>query len=64
MYAAPDTTARVNPMGTPFTDKRVFNRVQANLNMVLAGVSRDSAGAALGECQVLVFRTNDKSFVA
>lgn len=64
MYAAVTNTATINPVNVPVTDGRVFNRVQANLNMSLSGVSRDSTGAALASCQVLVFRTEDKTLVA
>jgi hypothetical protein len=34
-----------------------------NLSMILGGVSRDSAGNVLGSCRVMVFRTEDNSFV-
>ena len=64
MYAAVSDTSIVNPVNVPLTDKMVPDRVLGALNMVLAGVSRDSAGAALGSCQVLVFRTEDKTLVA
>jgi hypothetical protein len=63
-YAAVTDTAIVNPANTPLTDRRVYDRVQASLNMVLSGVSKDSTGAVLGLCQVLIFRTEDKSLVA
>jgi len=41
-----------------------FRSVGGILSMMLSGTSRDSAGVALGNCQVLIFRTADKSFVA
>ena len=30
----------------------------------MSGISRDNTGAALGNCQILIFRTEDKSFIA
>jgi len=33
------------------------------LNMSMSGVSKDSAGATLGSCRVMIFRTEDNSFV-
>lgn len=62
-YKAVTDNAIINPQNTPFTDRRVYDRVQASLNMSLSGVSRDSVGAALGSCRVMIFRTEDMSFV-
>lgn len=42
----------------------LVTRTLGTSRMTLSGTSRDSAGATLGLCQVLVFRTEDKSFVA
>lgn len=43
---------------------QVATRALGQSNMVLTGQSRTAAGAPLGSCQVLVFRTEDRSFVA
>ena len=53
----------INPVNVVVGIKQGFNRVMGRLNMTLSGVSRDSTGAALGNCQVLIFRTADKSFI-
>lgn len=57
--------ARPNPVNTPQTDQRLFKRVFAygDGNRELRGVSRDSVGAILGNCRVMIFRTEDMSFV-
>jgi hypothetical protein len=56
------------PLDTPAicdsATRRTFYRVTATQNMVLSGVSRDIAGNVLGNCTVIVFRTEDNSFVA
>ena len=38
-------------------------RVMAAVNMYLNGITEDLAGAPLANCQVLIFRTGDKSFI-
>lgn len=53
----------INPVNVVVGIKQGFNRVMGRLNMTLSGVSRDSTGAALGNCQVLIFRTANKSFI-
>lgn len=66
----PQLTSVVNPAaptnvnGTPISDRRVFDRVCAQVNKTLSGVSKDSTGAALGNCTVMIFRTEDRSLVA
>lgn len=60
MFTAVTNTAIVNKV----SDKRVYNRVIGTLNMSLSGVSKNAAGEPLGFCQILVFRTEDKSLVA
>lgn len=67
-FADVTNNARPNPVVTSIsdrllTDRRVYDRVEASLNMILSGVSRDAAGVALGACQVLIFRTEDKTLV-
>jgi hypothetical protein len=42
---------------------RAIRSTLGTLNMTLAGVSRDSTGAALGNCRVMIYRTEDMSFV-
>lgn len=65
MYAAVSDTAKVNPVNVAITDNRVYLRVLAGEdgNRELRGVSRDSVGVALGSCRVMLFRTEDNSFV-
>lgn len=55
--------ARPNLAGTITVQAKPFRSQLGTLNMMLAGVSRDSTGAPLAECQVLIFRTEDRSFV-
>jgi hypothetical protein len=62
-YRTPTSTAIVNPAGTKKTDNQTFERVLGNGNTILSGVSRDATGAALGSVRVLIFRTEDNSFV-
>lgn len=49
----------------PAADAR-FSVLQFNnsSNLFLIGISRSSTGAVLGNCQVMVFRTEDRSLVA
>lgn len=54
----------VQTVAQPFTEPRRALELRGTLNMVLSGVSRDSTGATLGNCQVLVFRNEDRSLVA
>lgn len=56
--------AIINPANLPWTDGRVNQRVSASLNKTLSGVSRDSAGVALANCQVLIYNTGNRGFVA
>jgi hypothetical protein len=58
-FAAP----RPNKGGQIVVGARPFRSPKGYLNMVLSGVSRDSAGAALGFCRVMIFATSDNSFV-
>ena len=46
------------------SNERSFLRELGAQNLWISGVSRDSAGAVLGNCQVLVFRTESRSLVA
>lgn len=70
-YVDPASTARVNPasqvaqMGSLGDGcvQRIFVRALGSLNMSLSGTSRDSSGAVLGFCTVLVFRTQDNRFI-
>jgi hypothetical protein len=63
-FQARTNNAIVNPVNEPFTINTLpFTRVMGVVNMVLSGVSRDSAGATLGLCRVMIFRTEDKAFV-
>lgn len=48
----------------PLTDARLYRQDEGTLNMTLAGISYDATGAPLGNCQVLIYRTADKSLVA
>ena len=56
--AAQLTTSQVNqpPRGGSV-------RVMAAVNMYLNGITEDLTGAPLANCQVLIFRTGDKSFI-
>ena len=47
-----------------FVDARLGLEDEGTLNMSLTGISRDSAGVALGGCTVLLFRTQDRTLVA
>jgi hypothetical protein len=40
-----------------------FRTRMGTLNLVLSGVSKDSAGSVLANCRVLIFRTEDNSFI-
>ena len=44
------------------TDAALWKEDDGTLTTALTGVSRDSAGAALGSCRVMAFRTSDNSF--
>lgn len=46
-----------------FTDAALWKREKGTLNMILAYSSLDSTGADLGNCRVMIFRTEDMSFV-
>ena len=45
------------------TDPRLWLEDEGTLNMSLTYVSRDSTGAPLAGCTIMVFRTQDRSFV-
>lgn len=64
-YRDVQRTSVVNPISTPemILSGNIFERKLGRKNMIMSGVSRDAAGVALGNCQVLVFRTEDKGFV-
>ena len=66
-YVAPTETARVNPALKliEVTDStKSYNRVLGAQNNRIVGISLNSAGAALGNCVVKVFRTADDALVA
>lgn len=68
-YRDVQSTAKVNPAvgideGIDHVQFLPFNRVLGSLNMTMSGVTRDAAGAALGTCQVLIFRTESKELIA
>lgn len=46
-----------------FVPSRFAKEMYGTLNMVLSYISRDAAGAPLGNCRVMIFRTEDMSFV-
>jgi hypothetical protein len=54
---------RPNKADQPTVSSRPIYSELGFLNMSLSGVSKDSAGANLGSCNVMIFRTEDKSFV-
>jgi hypothetical protein len=67
-YRDPARTSVVNPAvgideGVDHNQAVPFTRVLGSLNTTLSGVSRDATGATLANCQVLIFRTEDKSLV-
>jgi hypothetical protein len=55
-----------NPENLPqfLIDARRGLEKGGTLNMGMSGVSRDTAGVALGICSVILFRTQDRSLVA
>lgn len=65
-YRDVQRTSIVNPISVPEkgNDFRYYDRKLGRINMIMSGVSRDAAGATLGSCQVLIFRTEDKTLVA
>lgn len=44
-------------------NSKPFRSTKGAVNLFLSGVSRDAAGAALGNCRVLIFRTADNAFI-
>lgn len=56
MFAINDLASRPNPL----KDNALWREDRGTLRMRIDGISRDNAGAILGSCQVLVFRTWDK----
>lgn len=65
VYKNVTANSYANPMGKARTDLRFWGRVlvYSGGNQEMRGISRDSAGSALGSCRVLLFRTEDNSFV-
>lgn len=66
MYRAPDNMAKGNPAAELFAvyDRSKNNaQTEGGVNFRIAGVSKDSAGAALGACSVKIFRTADDVLV-
>jgi hypothetical protein len=57
------SAAVVNPVNKPLTDRRVYSRVLSSERGELTGVTKNSAGAALGSCRVMVYRASDLVFV-
>lgn len=55
--------AMPNPI-VKITNDVPHRRVQGSLRMVISGVSRDSVGATLGSCRVMLFRTTDRAFIS
>lgn len=62
-YRAVTNNAIINPVNIPINDKRIYFRQQDYSNLYLMGVTRDTTGNTLGLCRVMVFRTEDNSFV-
>jgi hypothetical protein len=52
------------PGGGPNPGRRFLPRNLSTKFFTLSGVTRDSSGAALGNCVVILFLTGDNSFVA
>lgn len=52
-----------DPVNVPLTIKAVIDRIAGFLSYRLSGVSRDSTGATLGNCRVMIFRTADNVFI-
>ena len=61
---SPQAMVVLSGLATRVHNARVWDRVQAILSTSLVGVSRDAAGAPLGNCRVMVFRTDNNAFVA
>ena len=53
----PNFADQIVSSALPFRSQRGFS------NLSLSGITKDSAGANLGLCRVLIFRTEDNSFV-
>jgi len=62
-FAKAFSTNRGETVPNPLTDARRYLEDDGTLNMSLSGVTRDSTGATLGLCRVMIFRTEDNSFV-
>ena len=54
---------RPNVFGQRTASAKAFRSRLGSNNLTLSGVSRDSSGATLSNCRVMVFRTQDKSFI-
>lgn len=63
-YTNVQDNARPNPITPKLPNAPVHERKTATINRVIAGVSRDSVGAILGNCRVLIFRTSDNTLLA
>lgn len=65
-FEAPEfsTGSRPNPVPAPVVDPNFSVLQYGAKNYFLTGVSRDAFGVALASCKVMVFRAEDKSFVA
>jgi hypothetical protein len=66
MYVGPTETARISPSGLLdeiLKKTNDYDRMLGAQNMMLSGISRDAAGAALGGVTVNVFRTPDNTLV-
>lgn len=56
--------ASIDRRPNPLKDNALWKELQGTLRMTMSGITRDSAGAILGTCRVMIFRTEDNSFVA
>jgi len=54
----------IEPRPQILTDARLSKGKDGTQRVKLAGVSRDSAGAALASCQIMIFRSVDKVLIA
>lgn len=45
------------------TDAKLGKENDGTLNMIMVGISRNQTGATLGNCTVMLFRTEDRSFI-
>ena len=54
---------RPNFANQPYVTAKAFRSKTGAKNLTMTGVSRDSAGAILGNCRVMIFTTGDNLFV-